>query len=326
MADLTASAPAEAAPPSDAASRGAASRRSRPQHSEPALPWWYGWLPLIVLPWPVAIVGPLLWPRWVAMWTLAAVIFCGCKWLTWRRSPRTTAPAWQQIAYVIAWPGLDPTAFLVRRPSSAARRPTGREWLFGAAKLVIGFVLLYGVARLIPSEHPYIVGWIGMVGTVMVLHFGSFHLLSCFWRSIGVNARPLMYAPLASVSLGELWGRRWNTAFRDLTHRFLFRPLTAKFGARGGLFVGFLFSGVVHDVVISGPSGGGYGGPSLFFILQALGMLAERSKIGKSLGLGAGWRGWLFTLLMLALPAPLLFHPPFVLGIVVPFMQAIGAI
>ena len=45
-----------------------------------------------------------------------------------------------------------------------------------------------------------------------------------------------------------------------------------------------------------------------------------------TVGLGAGWRGWLFTMLMLAIPAPLLFHPPFVVGIVVPFMQAIGAV
>ena len=76
-------------------------------------------------------------------------------------------------------------------------------------------------------------------------------------------------SPLVSVSLGELWGRRWNTAFRDLTHRFLFRPLTARFGARSGLFVGFAFSGIVHDMVISLPAGGGYGGPSIFFILPS---------------------------------------------------------
>lgn len=302
------------------------SRPTRAKAPRSRLPWWDGWLPLMILPWPVAVVGPLLWPRWVAMWALAVVIFCGCKWLTWRRSPRTDAPLWQQLSYLLLWPGLDPGAFLVPRPSPAARRPTTREWLLGAAKLAAGLVILFGIARLVPPEHPYVVGWVGMVGTIMVLHFGSFHLLSCFWRSIGVNARPLMYSPLVSVSLGELWGRRWNTAFRDLTHTFLFRPLTARFGARGGVFAGFLFSGIVHDAVISVPAGGGYGGPTVFFILQALGILAERSRFGKQIGLGSGWRGWIFTVLMLAIPAPFLFHPPFVLGIVVPFMRAIGSI
>src|SRR6185369_5966653 len=112
--------------------------------------------------------------------------FAGCKWLTWRRSSPTAAPAWQQAAYLFLWPGLDPVAFLAPRSSPAARRPTPREWLLGALKLTIGVIILYGVARLVPPEHPYMVGWVGMVGIIMVLHFGSFHLVSCFWRSIGV--------------------------------------------------------------------------------------------------------------------------------------------
>lgn len=94
------------------------------KHQDATLPWWYGWLPLIVLPWPVAIAGPLIWPRWVAMWALAGVIFCGCKWLTWRRAPVSSAPRWQQAAYLLLWPGLDPAAFLAPRPSPATRRPT----------------------------------------------------------------------------------------------------------------------------------------------------------------------------------------------------------
>ena len=43
-------------------------------------------------------------------------------------------------------------------------------------------------ARTVPGEYPYLVGWVGMIGTIMVLHFGSFHLLSCWWRSRGVRA------------------------------------------------------------------------------------------------------------------------------------------
>jgi hypothetical protein len=42
--------------------------------------------------------------------------------------------------------------------------------------------------------------------------------------------------------------------------------------------------------------------------------------------LGDGWRGWVFTLLLLVLPLPLLFHGPFVVGVIVPFLHALGAI
>jgi hypothetical protein len=290
------------------------------------MPWQQGWLPLALLPPLAVLLAPAGWPRWAVMWTLAVAIFCGCKWLTWRRTPVDGAPLWRHAAYLLLWPGLDPATFLKPGAASAVGAPSPREWLFGAAKLGAGLVLLYGVVRLIPAEQPYLTGWVGMIGTVMVLHFGAFHLASCFWRTLGVQARPLMHSPLMSVSLGEFWGRRWNTAFRDLTHRFLFRPLTAHLGARGAVFAGFVFSGIVHDAVISVPAGGGYGGPSLFFLLQALGILAERSRPGRSLGLGTGRRGWAFTMLLLVVPAPLLFHPPFVEGIVVPFMRAIGAL
>jgi hypothetical protein len=64
----------------------------------------------------------------------------------------------------------------------------------------------------------------------------------------------------------------------------------------------------------------------LFFLIQAVGMLAERSRVGRRLGLGAGRRGWLFAATLLLSTAPLLFHPPFVLRVIVPFMHAVGAL
>jgi hypothetical protein len=179
---------------------------------------------------------------------------------------------------------------------------------------------------LTPADSPYFTGWIGMAGLALGLHFGLFHLLSCAWRRSGVNAAPLMNWPIASISLSEFWGRRWNRAFRDLAHRFLFRPLTPLIGGAGALVAGFIFSGLVHDAVISIPAEGGYGGPTLFFAIQAGGLLAERSRTGRRLGLGRGWRGWLFADLLLIGSAPLLFHPPFVMRIIVPFMHAVGAI
>ena len=90
--------------------------------------------------------------------------------------------------------------------------------------------------------------------------------------------------------------------------------------------MGFLASGLIHELVISIPAGGGYGGPTLFFLVQAAGIAAERSRFGRAAGLRNGVRGRAATMCLLVAPAGALFHPPFVLRVIVPFMQAVGAI
>jgi hypothetical protein len=263
------------------------------------------------------------WPAWAVMWSLAVGIYAACKWLTWLRTPVTGVPAWRHAAYLLAWPGLDAAAFLTR---GAEQRPSPGEWTAAAAKTAIGVALFFGVARLASPVSGYVAGWIGMIGGVMTLHFGVFHLLSCFWRSRGIEARALMHAPLRAASLADFWGRRWNTAFRDLTHRFLFTPLASRVGTRTAVAGGFAFSGLVHDLVISVPARGGYGGPTFFFALQGAALLAERSPIGRRWGLGRGAIGRAFTVAVIVLPVYWLFHPPFVERIVLPFMAALGAL
>lgn len=286
---------------------------------------WRGWTPLIVLPSAVLLFTPAEWPQWLFMWLLSLVIFVGCKWLTWRRTFAPAAEWWQHAGYLLAWPGLDAGAFLSSKRLPPKERVHPGEWGLAVLRLVVGVVLFWVVAGKVSGDNKILFGWLGMIGLILMLHFGAFHLLSCAWRSIGIDARPLMNHPLSSVSVGEFWGRRWNTAFRDLTHRFLFRPLNSTLGPRGAILAGFVFSGLIHDVVISVPARGGYGGPTLFFGTQAVAMFAERSRAGRSIGLGHGWRGWLFTMLTLVLPVYGLFHPPFVRNVIVPFMHALGA-
>ena len=290
------------------------------------MPWWRGWGPLVVLPAVALAFAPRAWPRWALMWVLAAAIYAGCKWLTWRRTPVAGATGSRHLGYLFLWPGMDAAAFLDASRPGVVERPPAREWTAAAVKLLLGLALLCGAARALPPHRPYLVGWAGMIGLALALHFGLFHLLSCLWRSRGVAARRLMDRPLAAAGVAEFWGRRWNRAFRDLTHRFLFRPLVAALGPARATLVGFGASGLAHELVISLPARGGWGGPTLFFLVQGSAILAERSALGRALGLERSWRGRLFTLAVLIAPATVLFHPPFVVRVVVPFLGAIGAI
>jgi alginate O-acetyltransferase complex protein AlgI len=184
--------------------------------------------------------------------------------------------------------------------------------------------LLFGVARHTPE--PLLAGWIGMVGMVLLLHFGLFHLLSAGWRALRVDAPPIMNAPLRSTSVSEFWGQRWNAAFNDLALRLVFRPAVRRLGSAGATLLAFLVSGLIHELVISLPAGAGFGLPSGYFLLQGLGVLTERSALGQRLGLRTGVRGWIFTMIVVAGPVFWLFHPPFVNKVILPFMQASGAL
>jgi hypothetical protein len=264
-------------------------------------------------------------PPWAVMWTTAFALYAGCKWLTlWQVRPLVgSAGARRLCGYLLAWPGMDAAAFL--NPGSAPAPVSRTEWIAAIVKTTLGVVLLWFVARTAVPVSALLAGWLGMVGAMFVLHFGAFHLLSAAWRSAGVNAMPLMRNPLRSSSLAEFWGRRWNTAFHELARRFTFRPLRPLIGpARAALLV-FVASGLIHELVISVPARGGYGMPTAYFVLQGLALAGERSSLGRRLGLGRGWRGWLFTVVATAGPAYWLFPPVFVRNVILPMLAVIGA-
>lgn len=285
------------------------------------------WCALAILPLTALATKPFL-PPWGFMWLMAFALFLGCKWLTLGTALRREgAAAWpfRALAYLMAWPGMEATRFLSpelapRCSQSAARRNTAMALI----RILLGLFLLFGIAQ--HAVEPLLAGWIGMVGMVLLLHFGFFHLLSVGWRALRVDAPPIMNAPLRSTSVSEFWGQRWNAAFNDLALRLVFRPAARRLGMAGGTLLAFLVSGLVHELVISLPAAAGYGFPSAYFLGQGLGVLTERSSAGKRLGLRAGVRGWIFTMIVVAGPAYWLFHPPFVRQVILPLMHAIGAL
>jgi hypothetical protein len=281
-------------------------------------------LPLLILPL-IALGFRTNTSPWVFMWAMAFALFAGCKWLTYREVVRRGLKPGlsRSAAYLLAWPGMDAEEFLDRDLVPVS--PPLAEWILAAVKTMSGAILLWGVARFALAAHPLLAGWIGMTGAIMVLHFGSFQLLSLTWEQAGVKATPLMDKPILARSLAEFWSRRWNTAFNELAFRFTFRPLKRRTSPALAMLLVFCFSGLIHELVISLPAHGGYGLPTAYFLIQGLGMLAERARLGKAIGLGRGLRGWLFTLFVTAGPAFWLFNPPFITKVILPMLTAIGA-
>jgi hypothetical protein len=204
--------------------------------------------------------------------------------------------------------------------------PQSREWFWAISKTSLGVILLWLVARMFPQEEPLLRGWMGMLGLILVLHFGAFQIAALLWQCLGVDASPIMSAPLRSKSLSEFWGKRWNLGFRQLAHDLIFVPVHKYLQVGSTTLLVFLISGLIHDLVISVPARASYGLPTAYFFLQGVGVLFERSPFGKQFGLGQGIRGWLFMALIVAGPVFWLFHPPFVMRVIIPFMQAIHAL
>jgi alginate O-acetyltransferase complex protein AlgI len=268
---------------------------------------------------------------WVTMWAVAFAMFFAIKLLTLIDALVATAGragVARALAYLALWPGLNAREFLGDAAAWAEWRH-GRVFASGLANFFLGIALLAWALPRVADPTPLatgsllVPGWAGMVGLILVLHFGAFRAMAWAWCRAGVNAPPIMRNPLAATSLAEFWGERWNIAFAETARRFIFRPLARRAGARAAGAAVFLVSGLVHESVLSLPVRDGWGGPTLYFVLQALGIAVEKSAVGRRLGLGGGARGWIWTALLTAAPVPLLFHAPFVAGVMVPFLREI---
>jgi alginate O-acetyltransferase complex protein AlgI len=273
-----------------------------------------------------AALGTLpLVPPWVALWTVAGALFHGLKWTTWRMARRAglARSGWRTAAWFLLWAGMDARAWFdeTRRPE----RPAGREAAVALAKTAVGAVVLWGLARHAPADDPLLRGWVGLLGFAWFLLFGVLHLLSVAWRTLGVDAPPLWRSPLHARSLGDFWGNRWNLSFRDAARATLFAPLRRRLGTGVAVAAVFVASGLAHDLVLSVPARGGWGWPTAFFLFQATGIALAGSALGRRLGLRSGWRGRAFALLWTGPTALVLFHPPFVERVWVPFLDVIGA-
>jgi hypothetical protein len=263
----------------------------------------------------VAIIMALLW-------ALKAVVSAESQCAG---QPPLLALRW--FAFAALWPGMRPALFATA--GKKARPGAGRLLSRGARGLAVGAALV-GLARLVWSLAPehlpedgarLLATLLVLPGLSFLLHFGVCNLLAGAWRLAGIDCRPLFHAPLRSRSLHEFWGQRWNLAFVELAALAVYRPLGSRLGKGLAIVATFLFSGVLHELVISVPVGAGYGLPLLYFTLHGLLVLGERhlEEAGYAVDRN-GWVGWFWTLSWLVLPLPLLFHPPFLQGVVWPLL------
>jgi Membrane bound O-acyl transferase family len=290
-------------------------RISTPTTRTPRL---FHWTPAIVLPVLVFAVGST-WPPALVAWLLAGSVYAGFKWLAFANSRQArTASLGESLCFLLFWPGMDADAFFTPRELP---QPGVREVGMATSLTLVGLVILLTLPS-VESQCPREVrGWLGLIGLALFLLFGVSQLISIAWRIVDVDAQPIMNKPLRATSLADFWGARWNLAFHDIGRIFVWLPIAKRWGAILATIAVFLFSGVVHDLVMSVPLRAGIGLPTLYFAIQCGGVLLERSPWGKSMGLSRGWRGRVFAAVVILAPLGLLFHQPFLQHVVLPTVK-----
>jgi len=236
--------------------------------------------------------------------------------------PRLTPVQW--LAFAVGWFGMRPGLFAsLGRPARSGVGSLIRE---GLIRLIAGTCLLV-LARLVwvmrssssESAARFTATVLALPGLSLFLHFGIFDLLAAMWHLAGVDCRPFFRAPLYSTSLSEFWGRRWNLAFSEMTAIGIFRPLSTAIGRRAATAAAFLVSGLLHELAISLPVRAGFGGPLLYFLIQGGLILIEgRFEAADKTVKRIAWTGRLWTAVWLLAPLPILFHRPFLNGVIWP--------
>lgn len=233
------------------------------------------------------------------MWAIVAALFVTMKVLVLLASRVRLTPA-RTLAFFF-WPGMYPSTFALplRQLDGVCER-----LMRGARNVALG-ATLFVAARYLPlaAGLPVV-----LLALSLMLHFGIFPIATATWRRAGFDVDDVFRQPWRSKSLAEFWSRRWNVGFSEMLTILVSRPVGKRLGRTAGMVAAFLASGLLHELAISVPAGGGYGLPTLYFALQ--GALVR-----------AGVRGRLATLLAVALPVPLCFHAPFVRAIVIPLLH-----
>jgi alginate O-acetyltransferase complex protein AlgI len=234
---------------------------------------------------------------------------------------------WRWLGFAALWPGMRPVIFAhaggPRQPDAWAL--IGRGCVRGAIGFALSFLAWaiwhHGQPQLSEDAACVLATILLLPGLSLILHFGIFNILAGLWRLAGVDARPLFRAPLAAPTLGDFWGRRWNLAFSEMTALGIYRPLSTRAGRGTAIVAAFAASGLLHELAISVPVHAGIGLPTLYFVLHGVLIFAERrlERAGRPVSRWGVWsRVWVLG--WLALPMPILFHRPFLRGVVWPLI------
>lgn len=240
--------------------------------------------------------------------------------------PATRFAPGGRALYFSLWPGMDPSPFNQHGAASPEQlQQAERRFPGGYVSMLCGGALMALLAVFRPQLSSTVLGWLGIVAVLLVIHFGVSEILTLALRMCGWPVGVLFDQPWRSRSLQDFWSRRWNRAFVEMDKLLFFTPLRRRFGVLGATFGVFLVSGLLHELALSYPAGAGWGGPLLYFALHG-GLVLAEARLLRPEKRWPLWAGRLWTWFWVLVPVPLLFHAPFRTALIVPLYDLLHSL
>jgi D-alanyl-lipoteichoic acid acyltransferase DltB (MBOAT superfamily) len=174
-------------------------------------------------------------------------------------------------------------------------------------------MVVYAAPRFDGAAHA-VVRWLGGVALVHGLAIAVAEWLRSIYLLVGVAVPPIHRSPLASRSLREFWGDRWNRIVGGWLREAIFLPLARRRRTTEGSTLAFVASALLHGYAATAAIGAAKAAPMIaFFLLQGALVLVERA-LRVERWPDAWARIWFFSAMLCTLP---LFLQP-VLAILLP--------
>lgn len=198
--------------------------------------------------------------------------------------------AWRRVLHVLSF--VD-SRTLRRAPLHLDFGALGRALLW-AALAVAAFRVAHSPRQL--------VRWAGGLVFAYAVIEAGYALTGAAYRALGFVAPRLHVSPVASLSVGELWGVRWARPVSAWLRETCFRPLARRGHPMLGLLVGFVASGLGHAypvlVALDLPMAAMM---LAFFLAQAVFVMLE-TRLGVSRWTRPARRAWTVTIMIASSP------------------------
>jgi hypothetical protein len=182
---------------------------------------------------------------------------------------------------------------LRRAPSHLDFVALGRALLWAA---------LASAAFYVAHSPRQLVRWGGGLAFAYAVIESGYVLVGAAYRVLGFVAPRLHVSPVASLSVGELWGVRWARPVSAWLRETCFRPLARRGHPRLGLLLGFGVSAIGHAypvfVALDLPMAAMM---LAFFLVQGVFVILE-TRLGVSRWSRPARRGWTVTIMIASSP------------------------